>query len=61
MKRTYIAPQTDINKLNLQGSIMDFDFGDQSNTGEVVSTNSTIFDDADIEMEIVSSPNLWDE
>ena len=40
---------------------MDFDFGDQSNTGEVVSTNSTIFDDADIEMEIVSSPNLWDE
>ena len=61
MKRIYIAPQTDIENLNLHGPFMDFDIGGKSTSGEIVSTNSTNFDEAEIQTEIVSAPNLWDE
>ena len=65
MKKTYIAPQTDITKLSLKGSVLDTDpdpglIGGSTDTDEGGS-NSVKFDDADIETEIISSPNLWDE
>ena len=62
MKRTYIAPQTDITTLGLRGSVLgdpnQENFSYQTEEG---GSNSVKFDDADIEMEIVSVPNLWDE
>ena len=63
MKRTYIAPQTDITTLGLKGSVLTTDpvFGDSSKETDEGGSNTIQFDDADIEMEIVSAPNLWDE
>ena len=63
MKRTYIAPQTDIETLRLKGSVMEDDpgYGDYSDTSDDVHSNIADFDEAELQTEIISSPNLWDE
>ena len=65
MKKMYIVPQTDITTIGLKGSVLDGGpdpglVGGSKDTDEV-NSNTIQFDDADIEMEIVSAPNLWDE
>ncbi len=62
MKRTYIAPQTDITTLGLKGSVLtDPVFGDNSKETDEGGSNTIQFDDTDMETAIISSPNLWDE
>ena len=63
MKRTYIAPQTDIETLRLKGSVMEDDpgYGDYSDTSSEVHSNVVEFDEAELQSEIIASPNLWDE
>jgi len=62
MKRTYIAPQTDIEALRLRGSVMDDpSFGAYSPVTEEGGANTMTIDESDMETEIISSPNLWDE
>ena len=62
MKRTYIAPQTDITTLGLKGSVLtDPVFGDNSKETDEGGSNTIQFDETDIEADIIASPNLWDE
>ena len=63
MKRTYIAPQTDIETLRLKGSVMEDDpgYGDYSDTSDDVHSNTMNFEESEVEAEIIASPNLWDE
>ena len=60
MKRLYIAPQTDIETLHLEGSVLQ-DYlllGHYSDYTDTVRTNESIFE---TEESGSSSNNLWDE
>ena len=62
MKRTYIAPQSDIEILNLVGSILN-DPGTEvySDTSDDVHSNIANFEeDMDLESELSSKSSLWD-
>ena len=65
MKRIYIAPQTDIETLHLKGSVLedntDPGYGRYSDTSDDVHSNTAIFEETEMEPEMFSSPNLWDE
>ena len=65
MKRIYIAPQTDIETLHLKGSVLedntDPGYGRYSDTSDEVHSNMVIFEETEMEPEMFSSPNLWDE
>ena len=62
MKRTYIAPQSDIEVLNLIGSIMgDPGYDDYSPTTDEVHSNTSIFDEEDFGSEFYESSNLWEK
>ena len=65
MKKTYIAPQTDIETLHLKGSVLedntDPGYGRYSDTSDDVHSNVVEFDEAELQSEIIASPNLWDE
>ena len=62
MKRTYIAPQSDIEIINLIGSIMDDPgYGDYSPTSDDVHSNVANFEeDMDLESTFNSKSSLWD-
>lgn len=63
MKRTYIAPKSDIEVLNLLGSIMDENdpgHDNYSNTSSEVHSNMANFEEEDFESEINSKQSLWD-
>ena len=62
MKRTYIAPKSDIEILNLKGSILDNDPGHEpySDTSSEVHSNVTNFDEEDFGNELNSKSSLWD-
>jgi hypothetical protein len=65
MKRIYIAPQTDIETLHLKGSVLqdntDPGYGRYSDTSDDVHANTVIFEESEMEPDIIASPNLWDE
>ena len=62
MKRTYIAPQTDIETLRLHGSVLDDPgYAPYSDTSDEAHTNTMNIEEADLETEIIDSPNLWDD
>ena len=63
MKRTYIAPQTDITTLGLKDSVLtDPGFNGQSPYTDEGGSNAIQFDDADIETtDNITSHSLWDE
>lgn len=65
MKSIYIAPQTDIETLQLKGSVLqdtgDPGFGKYSDTSSVVGANSTNFEEESTPVEVVTSRSLWDE
>ena len=64
MKRTYIAPQSDIEIINLIGSIMDDNdpgFVGGSDTSDDVHSNVANFEeDMDLESTFNSKSSLWD-
>ena len=67
MKRTYFAPQTDIETLNLKGSVLEGEdsgdpgYGRYSDTSDDVHSNTVIFEEEDMGSVIQSTSNLWDE
>ena len=65
MKRIYIAPQTDIETLRLKGSVLEDEndpgYGRYSDTSDDPHANKVIFEESEMESDIISSPNLWDE
>ncbi len=64
MKKTYIAPKTDIETLCLLGSILEggTDYGQYSDTAGGMTANTMNFDEGELEREInYSSRSLWEE
>lgn len=63
MKKTYIAPLTDIETLRLKGSVLEGDpgYARYSDTSDEVHSNTVTFEEENLETTIMSSPNLWDE
>ena len=63
MKKTYIAPKTDIETLCLLGSILEgIDYGQYSDTAGGMTANTMNFDEGELEKEInYSSRSLWEE
>lgn len=62
MKRTYIAPQSDIEVLRLLGSVLDDPgYDDYSNTSSEVHSNTSNFEEEDFGSAFYESSNLWEK
>ncbi len=64
MKKTYIAPETDIETLCLLGSVMEGgdEYGQYSYDSDDIHANTMNFEEGELEREInYSSRSLWEE